>query len=58
MIIEAKNYRGFLYLGLQMLFEHGQVTSPRNMETLEIENAIIKIYNPKDRLAILPGLKS
>ena len=51
--ISGKSYREVIVKTYQKLLKEGQVVSPRNKETRELENVCLVIENPRDRVPFI-----
>jgi len=56
--LKVNNYRETLYNSLKMLNDNGIEIIPRGMKTIELENVLIEVLNPKDKIALVEGRKA
>lgn len=53
-VIEATGYREALPKALKLILRTGKNISPRGNETIEVEDVLIQLSNPRDRVPLLP----
>lgn len=56
--ITAKNYREALFRSLEFIKDYGVSCAPRGLPTSELEDVVIHVKNPKDRIPLVKGRRA